>query len=634
MPKTIHDYIIEQEKAFKLPIDIAENWRWNFFDHVALSVLYKNSQLHSGGDKEFKPVKNITRPLLNLQYRAMAFDLKSIIIFIDSSTEYFKSLLVRKFHEKWARDNDLDTFINNMVESYVDFGGVLVKDVNDVKPEVVPLQSLAFCDQTDILSGPICIRHFYSPDQLLAMRSAGWGNPDKGASASLEDTILLARQEKNQPNGRNEQINKTPGKYIEVFEIHGTLPSSYLEDAGDPMQWVSQMQIVCFYTKPNSEDRGQITLYKAPEKKSVFKFLSRDAIYGRALGLGGAEELFEAQVWTNYDMIRINDMLDAASKMILKSTDPQVATRNRVRNMENLEILELAPNTDISQVNTNPVNIAVFDKSVADWETHAMTMAGATDALMGEAPPAGSAFALQNMITNQGQGLHEYRQGKIATFLGEIYRDWVLPRMQKEITKGHEFLADLDLDDVNFVSDALMTAETNSMVKASILAGQNVSPQMVQAYQQLIVTEFKKKGGKHFMKILEGEFKNSTCQVEVNIVGKQADLANKVNKLTSVFRTILTNPYILKSPPIAKLFNQIIELSGLDPIDLSNFDVPPVPSRTIRGMIDYKDIQDPQAQQEYLQLMGIEQNDTSFAGNAGQGGAPQPAQPAPPPPQK
>ena len=35
------------------------------------------------------------------------------------------------------------------------FGGTIVKDVNDVAPEVVPLQRIAFCDQTDILSGTI-----------------------------------------------------------------------------------------------------------------------------------------------------------------------------------------------------------------------------------------------------------------------------------------------------------------------------------------------------------------------------------------------------------------------------------------------------------------------------------------------
>ncbi len=626
MPKTVHDYIVEQEKAWKLPIDVNENWRWNMFDHITISVLYKNSQLHSGGDKEFKPVKNITRPLLNLQYRAMAFDLKDIIIFIDSSTEYFKSLLVRKYHEMWAKKNDLDTFINRMIESYTDFGGVLVKDVDDVKPEVVPLQSLAFCDQTDILSGPICIKHFYSPDQLLAMKKNGWGNPDKGASCSLEETIILSRQEKQTLNGRDLQITKTPGKYIEVYEIHGTLPENYLEEGGDPMNWVPQLQIVCFYTKPNSADRGHITLYKSLEKKSPFKFLARDEIYGRALGLGGAEELFDPQVWTNYSMIRKFDMLDAASKMIMKSTDPMVATRNRVRNMENLEIVELAPGTDLTPVNTEPVNIAAFDNAVKEWGDHAQMMAGATDALMGETPAAGTPFVLQNMIAQQGQGLHAYRQGKIATFLGEIYRDWVLPRMQKEITKGHEFLAELDLDDVNFVSENLVTAETNKMVKATILAGQNVPPQMVQAYQQLITEEFKKKGGKHFIKILEGEFKNSVCQVNVNIAGKQTDLADKVNKLTSVFRTILANPYILKSPPIAKLFNQIIELSGLDPIDLSQFDVPPIPTRQMRTVIDYKDIQDPQMQQEMLALSGVEPNPTSYSGNAGQGN-PQPQQP-------
>ena len=52
-------------------------------------------------------------------------------------------------------------------------------------------------------------------------------------------------------------------------------------------------------------------LKKAKEKELIYKFIPRDKIFGRALGYGGAEELFEPQVWTNYDTIRIKGLLDA-----------------------------------------------------------------------------------------------------------------------------------------------------------------------------------------------------------------------------------------------------------------------------------------------------------------------------------
>src|SRR3990167_7908419 len=142
----IYNFIKTQEANFKLPIVVMEDFEFNFFEHIKTTVLYKNSVYLTGKDDN-KPYKNIIRPILNLQYRSEGFDVKDIVLFINDSYKYFKSFLVKKYHEKWARENEIDTFIDEMVESYVDFGGALIKDVGDAKPEVVPFQRLAFCDQ-------------------------------------------------------------------------------------------------------------------------------------------------------------------------------------------------------------------------------------------------------------------------------------------------------------------------------------------------------------------------------------------------------------------------------------------------------------------------------------------------------
>jgi hypothetical protein len=605
--KDVFAFIQAQETAYKRPIHITDSWDWSMADHIRLSVLYKNSQLSTGNPGGLKPIKNITRPILNLQYRAEGFDVKDITIFVDDSKEYYKSLLIRKFHEKWALENAMDTFIDSLVESYVDFGGTLIKDVNDVKPEVVPLQSIAFCDQTDILSGPIGIKHFYSPDQLLDMADKGWGDTANGATATLQETITLAREKKKtNPDGT---ITDTPGKYIEVYEIHGNMPKRFLVPSDSTGTYVTQLQIACFYDKVNGE-KGNITLYRAEETKSPFKFIARDAVYGRALGFGGAEELFEPQVWINYDQIRKQALLDAAAVTILKSTDPAVAQKNKVRDMENLEIIELAPNTDISQVDTFPRNAAIFDKSVEEWEAHAQQMGAANDSIMGKPPASGTPFRLQELVAQEAHSLHDYRRGKLATFVDEIYRDWVIPRIVKEITQGTEFLAELDLDELQYVADALVTCETNDKIKQLVLSGKLASgdvidPQLIEGYRQIVQSEFKKKGNKHFIQILKGEFKDLSVGVRTNVAGKQKDLAAKVDKLTNVFRTIVANPYILQSPPIAQLFNKIIEASGLDPIDLHGFQAPMMPTRRMTETIDYADLK-PEDQKAMLQLAGID----------------------------
>lgn len=580
--KTIADFVKEQETAYKQPIRLNETWNWSMHDHIQRSFAYKHSQLRDSTKTTTTPIKNITRPILNLQYRAEGFDVKDITLFVDDEKNYFKSFLVKKFHEKWAREHGIDTVIDAMVESYIDFGGALLKNVNDVKPEVVPLQSIAFCDQTDMLSGPIGIKHFFSPDQLLEMEKRGWGEKRNGATASLEDAIELSKEEKKDQSYSN--ANKTPGKYIEIYEIHGNLPKKFLKETTSK-EYVNQFHIGCFYQRKDSSDKGWITLYRAEEIKSPFKLVLRDHIYGRALGFGGAEELFDDQIWANNDEIRMNQMLDAASKTILKFVGNGPSSfRGKIRDLENLEIVDPGPGNDIAVLDTFPRNKALFEQDQNAKQLHAQQMGGATDALLGVAPSSGTPFKLQDLVTQQGQGLHDYRKGKLATFWDELERDWIVPHLAREIVKEQEFIAELDLDELQYVAESLVQCETEKMKMTYVLQnlGQAPLPEQIEEYKKAVQEQFRKKGNKHFIKILKGEMKGAPLDVRTNIVGKQKDLAGKVDKLVNMLRFLMStyDPNTqtfsaLQNKGVAKIVNQIVEDSGLDPVDFADFSKPP-----------------------------------------------------------
>ncbi len=553
------DFIKNEEANFKLPISVADNYEWSFYKHCWITSLYKDSKFYTGADDGNRPFKNIIRPILNLAHRAEGFDVKDIVLFVNDAVNYFKSFLVKKFHEKWARENAIDTFIDEMVETYTDFGGVLVKDVNDIKPEVVPFQRIAFCDQTDIMSGPICEKHFYSPDQLKEQESKGWKN--------IDEIITLSKNEKKQVFSQGKPT-QTPSKYIEVYELHGVFPSWWLgnEDIGEEKDFIRQLHILTFYVGEDGTKHG-ITLYQGKEKELPYKFLSRDPIYGRTLGMGGAEELFEPQVWVNYDMIRIKDMLDAASRVILQTTDESFKGRNKLNNLENNEILITRDGTRIEQINTQPMNMPVFENSVAQWEAHARQMGAATESIMGESPSAGTPFKLQELITAESHSLHEYRKGKLATFLDEIYKDWIIPHITREITKGQEFLAELDLDELQNVAEKIVDNATNRMVKERILSGQLIYPEEIDLYKTQVKDEFMKKGNKQFIEILKGELKDCSMAISINVAGKQKNLSAFTDKLVNIFRQIIATPQVLDDPRMGKLFNQILEASGLSPMD-------------------------------------------------------------------
>lgn len=558
----IYDYVIGEETAYKtLPVSIVDGYEWNMYEHIRKSVMYKNSQLLSGKSDESlddKPVKNIVRPILNVAYRSEGFDVKNIEPFVNDPDDFYKSMLVRKFHNRYARKYGLDTLIDDSVESFVDFGGVLIKRVKGKAPEIVPMQRIAFVDQTDILSGTICEKHMYSISQLQEMRGV-WDN-DK-----IDEAITMSKAEKTRVS-QEQGKNKTPGKYLEVYEVHGMFPESWLNEDGDPDSYSKQVHYITFY-KTGDNNKNGITLFAGVDKGERFKLCLRDKIYNRALGFGGVEELFESQVWTNYGMIHLKKMLDAASLMILQTADTSLATKNVLTDMEKGEIIVHEDNKPVTQVAFQPVNIQAFQNAVAQWENHARVTGAANDAQLGENPTSGTPFKLQELVVTQGQGLHEYRKGKLAQFWGEVYRDWILPQLVEEMNEGHKWLDELSLDELQWVAEKVADDVTETRVKKIILEGKMVTPQEVETFRELTKEMFKKGGSKKFMEIMEGEFKEIPIDVEVNIAGKQKDLALISDKLTNIFRQVISNPQVLQNPAIAKIFNELLEYSGLSPVD-------------------------------------------------------------------
>src|SRR3990167_10131572 len=377
MNGTIFDFIREQEIAYSKPVTIIKGYDWSMKDHIRRCFLYKHSQFEEANeDRKLRPFKNIVKGILDVRYRTEGFDVKDIELYVNDSKNYYKSFLVKKFHEDWAPVNKIDTLIDEIVESSSDYGGALVKNVNEARPEVVDLQTIAFCSQHNILQRPIGLKHFMSPDELRDMESVGWGT--KGATISIEDLIVLTKDDQTKNNGD-----------IEIYEVHGTMPERWLE--GDSKKGVKQIQIVAYYRKENGDEQG-VTLFKSKNPKEVLKFINPDPVFNRALGWGCIEALFEPQVWTNFSEIQMMEMLASASKILYKSTDPQFKTRNNLVGVSNQEVFTLQEGKDIAQLDTAPRNMIVFENAVRKWQEQAMFIESSNEAVLGQSPSAGTPF--------------------------------------------------------------------------------------------------------------------------------------------------------------------------------------------------------------------------------------------------
>ena len=568
-------YIKSEENRYNtIPIPIVENYEWHMAQHVKLTTLYLNSRYETG-DQDNKPFKNIILPKINLEHRAVEFAVREIDFFVDDAEEYYKSFLVRKYHEKWARQNDLAGFLDDLTETYTDYGGVLVEKLKDSVPNVVPFQSLAFVDQTDIMKGPICKKLQFSPDELMEMEAKGWKN--------INEIITLAKNSKTttQVNGK---IIETPMKYIEVYDLYGSLPAKYLDkgEEGDNVQedenkYVTQLQVVGFYKDQTGTDQ-HITLYSGKAKKGRYKFYKRDKIFGRALGRGGVEELFEPQVWVNHNEIQKKEMLDQASKILYQTADKQFHTRNNTSEMEQGEILVNDEGKPLSRVDNSAYNVTAFENALERWDNTAKEISASFDTISGADTKSGLPFRLGLLLNQEAHSLHQYRKGKIGgQFLPEIYRDWIIPDFQMKLTsEDNEFMTNLSLEEMSELAEQVVTATVNKAITQKILGGNVIEYGEVEALSQSYKDLFYKKGNKKFLKIFKDDMKGLPIDIEVNITGEEKNKALMAEKLSSVFTQIAQNPALLDDPRMSKLFNEILESSGLSPLAYSTKKAPVV----------------------------------------------------------
>lgn len=570
-PENIFSYITQEETAYKTrEIQVGENWSWNMATHLSLSLHMKYGKyLHASNDPQTKqPFNNIILPILEFRYSAEDRDVKDIVFETEDPDYQHLSFLIKKYWEDvFTIENNFDEFLDDCIEEKVDMGGVLVKKGVGAVPEKLSLHDIAFCDQTDILGGPIGFKFNFSPAALKRKAKMGWGDEKNGADITIDELVTVASAEKDAANtNQAANQNKTTGKNIEVYVVRGTLPSAYLK-GHDMDTLVDQVQVVAYYQ--TKDGRTGVTLFKSKETESVLKLHIPKKIHGRGLGWGGVEALLDPQIWANFAEIHKNNLLKAASKITFFTDDPNYTNRNKVRDMDNLEVttIDRESRYGIRQIPTASPNIQLFERRVQELEEHAQKLTGVTDPLLGKAPPAGTPFRLQERVVFEGKKPHERTASKFDKFLEEVIQDWVIPHIIREIIKGKKFLSTLTADQMEYVMRKVPRSRAVARRWDDIVEGR--IPQELSIYEEEERQKLLQNGNRQVLEILKDEFKNVKMKVKVRVSGTQKDLAGFVDKLVNILRQYWTLPPEVRNDPTTKhIMSQLLEASGLSPASL------------------------------------------------------------------
>lgn len=577
---SIYDWVLGEETRFETEkVQIGSNWEWNLRDHVQLIFHLMHSQFYTGQNDWLRAFKNIMEPIIELCSWTEDIEVKDIVFFIENERGRVLSFLIKKYYEEiYVKEHDLDTFIDELIDTDLTYGGALIQKTSGKRPEVIELNKIAFCDQTDMLGSPIAFKHYFSPSKLREMEKIGWGNKENGATMSLEELCTLARPEKDAASMPNNKTNYVPGKQIEVYVVMGNMPDHYLEDNNDMEYYCDQIQVIAYYYDKKRVKQG-VTLYRKENVEELLKFFTSKKVYGRALGRGVAERLLHPQIWTNWNEIKKNQLVEGAALNVLWTDDENYTNRNSIQEMSNLEITRVESGKQIGRVPTAaPDSIRIIENQIDTLFQHAQLHGAAFDPILGDEQPSGTTFRGQERTVAQGKGAHNKRKGKRAKFLEEVYREMIIPDMKKEIVSGKKFLATLSAEEVSWISEELATNYARDKQLDALWEGK--LPEQEEVYKQEFLADLSKKGSKFLIEILKGEFKDIEVKMGINVAGKQKDLVTLTDKLLSIFQFAFANPQgflqAMQIPALAKSFQDILEFSGMNQSDFATLLKAPV----------------------------------------------------------
>lgn len=579
--KEINQIIEDYKSSY---IEIIDGLSYNQFETLKKIEFYWNSRYLNGQKDELgktKPFYNISKLATNVATRATDLDIKDVRITSDNPDDRVRSMILNHELKNWFKEANFSYTLNTFGKTRAKYGGALVKKtVTDGKLniEVVDWKNV-ITGQTSVENETIIEVHYMSPSELSKKRGI-WENVD--------EAIEFAKKRNNK--------NDTNDDKITVYEVHGEFPQSLNPDIenGDENTYE---RMVYFIAGENETE--QVVLWYEQEKESPYRFLAWDNVPGRALGIGVVEDGFEAQMWTNDAVMAEKNVMDLAGKVFIKTNSEQIGN-NALTDLENGAVIKLEDGADANVMNLTPNSLPQFQNTIERWRAQYERATNTFDAVTGETLPSNTALGSVAIQSAQASSFFDYRREEAGIFWKNVLMDWVIPHLIKKINKKHILASDFSADEIKLIDTAFSINEANTRLKEAVLSGKIVTQeeydQAIEAFRTFIAED----GKRRYLDVPEDYFKGYEKKVSIDITGESRNKQAQLQSLSTILSQVASNPGILQDPNLNKIFNEILELSGINFIpvqpqragNVGNVQAPPQPAldRQTQGVL-------PEAQQ-------------------------------------
>lgn len=510
------------------------------WETVNLIDLYYNSKFETGAidsEGQRKLFLNICAFRADVASKMIDLDTKDFVWIPDEEGSKWLSYFITKEFRDWARTNYFGELINTFVELYPKYGSVVSKKVGKIM-ENVPLQDIVIQVDAKSIKEATHFIHLHPKMTLDEMEEF--------------------------PDWDTDGLEMAYGETKMVYERYGTVPRDWYEQKTGKTNTgktkLVNVVVICTLQekkkKNNNEYTGTILFLEECKKEDrPFREAHWKRQKGRWMGIGEIENLFENQISRNMIANLRRRALLWSSKKIFQSPDETVA-KNLIRDVKDGDVLKIAPNGNITQVDMASKEIGEFQSAEQVWEDNSNQKSFTYDAATGDNPPSGTAFRLQVMVNNAVASHFGMKREKLGIFFKKMIVEDVYEIFKKENSKAHTITVFGTEDGMNNLKKVASTVELNKRIFDWAMSDSNEVPDF-EAWKQDI--EMAYQSHTHlFVEMPDNVYDDAKHHVELTITGEEIDPQAEVDTLTPIYQTMVQSG----DPRAEQVLSRIMALTG------------------------------------------------------------------------
>lgn len=550
------------------PVRVTEGYFFNQSETLKRINLYSAGQFLDGDTDDLgrKVFFDITTPVVRNFAKNIDLDTKDIN-FRATKGDYFKSWLYRRRAKTWMRDHEIAKKMNLIPEMVTGYGTVVVKKTNT--PDVfrfVDLRNLACDPSAECLEdGWVSERLYFTPNELRDMVKAGWDSSE--IDRAIADFSVNSKENYvGDPKATDQSYGDA--QYICVHDFRGYVPKGMLDDSDSQESVLANFVVILpegsssnSSNKTTVKDRDGLTLFKGKLKELGYKEFHLRKIKGRWLGRGLYEESFPAQEMKNH---QINWLISAMriSQLVIFQTRNKTVLSNLLSDTRNGNILKFSEGDGdaLSRVDTQIKDNASSNMLATEVSQLLAALSNSYEVTTGANLPSNTPFSLGALMNQNANKLFDQIREDYGIFLTAVFEDWVMPELEKEMTK-EGLLEITGKEDLEYVRENLVKGHVWDTVRQFLLRGTKPTVGQVQMIKDFVTSQLADK--ESLMIDIPKGFLDFEKDVEV-IVTDERESPAMMESLKTIMQTVAQNPTVLQMPA----FQRILDMVGMSAGDV------------------------------------------------------------------